>query len=926
MQVQAWTTEEGLPQNSVHALLQTPDGYLWVATEKGVARFDGIHFRIFNSADEPAFQSDDVCCMATDASGALYFGTARGVVVAWGTHFARLAGSTDNTLGLEQAANGEMLVLSEAGLGRVANDRITGLALPGGVMPTALGRGWGGSALVAAGSQLYRYRLGWFEPIGQVDAAPTSLLETGPQQLWTATAAGAELWDGQLRRVHRWVAGESLPGTRVESLEPWKGGVLIGTNRGAAVLRAGLDVAQTATALRGNAVLCGVVDREGDELFGTDAAGLMILRQHPVASVEALAGDSVTALALDAGVLWTGTRDAGLLKLRTDVAGNTAEPVRGLASGVVLALAVSAGDVWIGSPEGLDRFQGSRVQHWTAADGLPDDFVRTLLLDSDRSVWVGTRRGLAHLRDGRVERTWTVQDGLPSDVISALLRDRSGALWVGTAGGLAQLAHGKVNRLRAEPSAPVLSLLQTAGGSVWVGSSAGLSLLTDKGVVSVSSSGLQLPIAALVEDAFGNLWLRIPTGLVRVAEAALHACVGKAACALPMRQFGVADGMPGTELPAFGQPVAAKGAERLWFATRRGVAVVTPEPDESGPVPPGVAVEDVVVDGKAVEPGGEVRIGAAQRRLAVTFVGLSLRGPGQLEYRYRLRGFDKDWSRWTREDVADYTNLPAGSYVLQVQARNADGLVSRADAEVSIRVAGPLYRRWWFYVCVAVLLGAAGYGLYWLRVRRVQRDYEAVLRERNRIAREIHDTLAQDFVAVSLQLEVTAQLLQAGAAVAAREQIDATRTLVRDGIEDARSSIWALRASDAGQTLPARLAAMVERVPEASFQVSGAYRSLPPSRERELFRIAKEGVGNAARHAQASKIVVELVYSEDAVLLRVSDDGAGFDADAAVHLTGHYGVRGMQERAAAMGTVLHVRSSPGHGATVEVALRTGPGE
>ncbi len=173
---------------------------------------------------------------------------------------------------------------------------------------------------------------------------------------------------------------------------------------------------------------------------------------------------------------------------------------------------------------------------------------------------------------------------------------------------------------------------------------------------------------------------------------------------------------------------------------------------------------------------------------------------------------------------------------------------------------------------------------------------------------------------MSLQLEVTAQLLHAGASVAAKEQIDATRTLVRDGIQDARESIWAIRAGSKEESLPARLAAVVKRAEPANFLVTGAYRPLTPSREREVFRIGKEALGNAQQHARAQHIQMDLIYSEDAVLLRVSDDGAGFEIAAGANQPGPYGVRGMGERAAAMGATLTVQSAPGHGTRVELRL------
>ena len=291
-------------------------------------------------------------------------------------------------------------------------------------------------------------------------------------------------------------------------------------------------------------------------------------------------------------------------------------------------------------------------------------------------------------------------------------------------------------------------------------------------------------------------------------------------------------------------------------------------------------------------------------------------------YRFRLEGFDRDWTDAGNARSAEYTNLPAGDYRFVVEARNADGVSSAAPAMLVLHIDAPVYRRPWFYLLLAALLAATVYGVYRLRLRRVRGQFDAVLQERNRIAREIHDTLAQDFVAVSLQLEVTSQLLRGNATAAAQEQIDSTRLLVRDGIRDARESIWALRAGQTAAGLPARLQAIAGTgaEPPVTVTVTGAYRALAPSLEKEVLRIAKEAIGNARHHAQASSITASLVYLKDAVILTVRDDGAGFDVEQGAARTGHYGLRGMTERAASMGAVCSIQSGHGHGTTVTVHL------
>ncbi|WP_419804010.1 sensor histidine kinase [Terriglobus sp.] len=915
-----------MPQNSVHALLQSKDGYLWLATENGVARFNGLRFQHYSSANEPAFASDDVCCIAEATPGRVLFGTASGVVMLQDGGFSLVPGITGEVLSLQRESDGDVLVLTTAGLQRLHGESVSTVTLAGGALPGAMGPAADGSALVVAGTDLFRVLGTEIQRKGPLPRGILQIAEDAAHQIWTADASVVELRDARLQVLRQWQVGRELPGSRLESLRLWPGGALAGTNRGAAVLRSRDGVAEPVAFVANNAVLSALMDREGDAWFGTDSSGLFGLRERSIGSSAALAGESVTALAAAAdGTLWAGTRDAGLRMLRPG--GTTDQPApQRLASDVILSLVAGATDVWVGSPEGLDHIQGVHVEHMTAADGLPDDFIRSLLIARGGTVWAGTRRGVAELRDRRVERVLTVSDGLPSDVIGALLQDRDGSVWIGTVAGLARwdgkalLRIGPVNRA----AVAVASLFQTEAGTLWVGTGQGLFLLSGKRLLALNQPALRGSIAAVLADGAGNLWVRTAAGLLRASETSLRACAGQTTCGVSVRQFGVADGMPSVELPTLGYPVATRNREgMLWFATRRGLAFVNARQSEPNAVPPGIAVEEVRVDDSPAQLRSEIRVGAGRRRIAIGFAGLSLRAPAQVRFRYLLAGFDRDWSPWQSGSTAEYTNLPPGRFLFRVQAMNAEGVVSRSDATVTFRVEAPVYRRWWFYALLVLLAAAAGYGIYWLRLRRVRRDFETVLQERNRIAREIHDTLAQDFVAVSLQLEVTSQLLRGGATEAAKEQIDATRTLVREGIQDARESIWAIRAGGSKETLPARLAAVTERVDTAAFLVTGAYRALAPSREREMFRIGKEAFGNARQHAQAGHIQVELIYSEDAVLLRVSDDGAGFDVAAGAAKPGHYGVRGMRERAAAMGATLTVQSAPGQGTCVELRLIDG---
>ncbi len=924
LQRQNFTTDDGLPQNSVHAVLQTRDGFLWAATEGGVVRFDGVAFERFGTENERAFPSNDACCLAQTADGMLWIGTSDGLVRWSGTRFDRV--NTGPVLQLVAEPAGGLLVLTAHGLQRVSGLQANDIPLPGGREATAIGRARDGSPLVAAGTSLLRAQAGTFRIAGQLSIAPLDLFEDDAGCLWLRSTAEVQATCGAAQ--HRWRTGTDLPGTRLLSLLAAGTDVFAATNRGVYRIRADASSPVALPELAGTAVLSATADREGDLWFGTDTAGLATLRPQAIQTVPALATDAITSIVQTRdGVLWAGTRDSGLRRA-TGPAATVSAPLQ---QGLILSLSPgTAGDLWVGTPDGLYHSQQNRLSHLTSADGLPDDFIRSLLADGPDAVWIGTRHGAAHLRAGSVDRLLTTAEGLPSDVVGTTLRTRDGTLWFGTLHGLARLQGGRAEPVAlagGDPADSITALAEAPEGTLLVGTHSGMLAFSHAGpFTAVRVSGIQGEIDALLPDAAGNLWVRSPAGVQRLALADLLRCRPAQPCTPAVRTYGTADGMPSVDSSSDGHPSAWRTADGvLWFATRRGVARIDAAHLPIDRVPPHVVFERIQIDDLTFTPAASIRLGPGHRRFVFDYAALSLRAPLQVTYRFRLEGFDRDWIDAGTRRSAEYTNLPPGTYRLLVEARNADGTPSTTPAELQFHIAAPIYRRWWFYALLLLAAAAVVYAMYRLRLRRVQQQFTAVLNERNRIAREIHDTLAQDFVAVSLQLEVTAQLLKVQATAAAQEQIDATRLLVRDGIRDARESIWALRAGQSAADLPARLRALVDTAPATpaqSLTVTGSYRALASSFEKETLRIAKEAIGNAVRHAGAAHIELTLLYSEDAVILTVRDDGAGFDVDAGAARAGHYGLRGMRERAAAMGATLGIVSAPGQGTTVTLRLES----
>jgi signal transduction histidine kinase len=321
-----------------------------------------------------------------------------------------------------------------------------------------------------------------------------------------------------------------------------------------------------------------------------------------------------------------------------------------------------------------------------------------------------------------------------------------------------------------------------------------------------------------------------------------------------------------------------------------------------------------------------VRIQAGHVHFQFDYAGLSFSAPQKVRYRFKLEGFDRDWTEAGARRSAYYTNIPPGRYTFRVQAANNDGLWNTEGAALTFELRPHFYQTAWFYALLLAAAGSMVVLLLRLRLRRAEGEFRAVLGERNRIAREIHDTLAQGYVGISVQLEVLSELLRHKKTEAAEKHLDLTRGYVREGLADARQSIWALRSQDSGETtLPVRLRRMVEAEGghglEARFSIFGAYRAMSPETEQEFLRVAQEAIHNAKKHAGATHLFVQLEYGPEVIALEVRDDGRGFEAERE-SLPGHYGLTGMKERAAAIGGTFEVTSESGIGTTVR--LRTSP--
>ena len=922
--------ENGLPQNTVQALVQTRDGFVWLGTEVGLVRFDGNGFEVFDKNSSPALPGNDIQCLLAASDGSLWIGTSEGLA-RWKDDGAKSFTTKDGLPGndifeLWQVEDGSVGVWTSSGPANISGGR---------VQPVRNVDAYPHTALPLPGEQ--RDHVSFEEQLSN------DVFVMGGRNSLTLMQGKT-----QAHATSTLTIGKELPGTRIQAvLADRQGALWIGTNGGLARWSMGkLERLPVTDPLASASVLALMEDQEGNLWVGTETGGLHILRDQrfkALTSHDGLSSDNTTTVVEDhTGALWVGTSGGGLNVARADEAGKIAIKAynvrNGLPSDVILSLAAAPNsDMWVGTPDGLSRIRGGAVSTFTSADGLPDDFIRSLLVDGDGSLWIGTRRGLTHwLRpgSGSAMQTYTESDGLGSDLVGAMARDSAGDLWVATFAGLSRLHEGKIqNFTTAEglSSNVITALLPRMKGTLLIGTQdRGWNLWDGKRFTHVTQDRLAgTSIHAILDDGDQHLWFATGGGIARCDCAGSGAMEG--ADCLNWIEFSTADGLISRETATNSHPSAWQARDgRLWFATPKGLESVDPAHFPINLVPPPVAIERFAADDHD-QPlhaaGDSLAVPAGHNHFHFDYSALSFVAPQKVRYRFMLEGFDHNWTDAGSRRTAYYTNIPPGHYTFRVQAANNDGVWNTQGAALGFELRPHFYQTAWFYALLALAMGGFILLLLRLRLLRAEREFRVVLGERNRIAREIHDTLAQGYVGISVQLEVLSELLRHQKLDDAARHLDTTRGYVREGLADARQSIWSLRSQDAGETtLPIQMQRLVEHAGghglEAKFSLYGAYRPMSPGTEREILRVAQEAIHNVKKHADASSLMVQLEYGPAEIALEVRDNGRGFvtpNGTAPESGPGHYGLTGMRERAAVIGGNLEVTSEPGAGTTVRLS-------
>jgi signal transduction histidine kinase/ligand-binding sensor domain-containing protein len=946
----AWSVDRGLPENSVFSIVQTRDGYLWVGTTEGLARFDGLRFTIFDKANTPAIRHNQVQALFEDKAGALWIGTYGGGVVRLkdGRFRSYTAGdglAGDTVRAIDESPDGALWIGTHGtGLSRLA----------GGAFRTFTARDGLAGDLIRA-----------------VRAARDGTV-------WVGTNHGVSRLRGET--VETFTAREGLLHDVVTSLYEDRGGRMwIGTSGGLNVFENGrLRGYTTRDGLSVDRIFAIQEDRDGNLWIGTDGGGVNRFhdgRFEALRARDGLGSDVVRALYQDAeGSVWIGTHGGGLGRLRDGFIVHTAQD--GLPDDRVrTVLEDRRGAVWAATPGGLGRWQDGRWRRYTKAAGLSDNTVLALHEDRAGALWVGTRDGGLHRFESGRFQVFTTAQGLPNNTVMAITERRDGSLWVGTEGGVARYAGGRftvygtaqglsfpevralhedangdlwigtfgggVNRLRDGRFTAwtrreglsndfVYCIHEDADGALWIGTlGEGLSRIHDGRVTvfRVEDGLFHDMIFQVLDDDRDNLWMSTNRGIFRVSRRELlEVAAGRRPRATSV-SYGIADGMKTNECTGGPQPAGWRARDgRLWFPTRKGLVVIDPADADTSTQAPPVVIEQVRADRAELPPGPALEAPPGRGELEFQYTGISFVGAENMRFRYKLEGFDADWVDAGTRRLAHFTNLAPGSYRFRVKAQNKDGVWNESGAAVDVRLLPHFYQTRWFGALGILALLAAAVGIHRLRLAQVQARFGAVLAERSRIARDLHDTLEQAFTGLALQLDAAVARLAQRDADSARTHLATARELLRHGQSEARRSVRDLRSTTLeGADLATALSRAAEQLSAGTLvrivvHIRGTARPLPRDVEQNLFRIGQEAVTNAIKHAQAREVHVDLGFEADRVELHVRDDGRGFDAGTLLAPSGHFGLLGMRERAEQLGGELRFVTGPDGGTEVVVAV------
>jgi signal transduction histidine kinase/streptogramin lyase len=975
----AWRIEDGVFAGMPNAMAQTTDGYLWIGTQAGMMRFDGVRFVSWRPPEGSELPSSRINSLLGARDGSLWIGTSIGLA-RWRngslTNYGDRTGSImailedrAGTIWIARAnfsdTNGPLCKVTDTGVR--CYGRVDGLALPFAVTLASdtLGNVW-----LAGGAVVSRW---------QTSSADTYVSAgLNPAETFNGVLALAARPDGTI-----WVG----------SVHAGKGGGLQQLAQGA--WKPFVTPEFDGSTLKVTALL---LDRDSSLWVGTLNQGIYRIQGNKVdhfRSLDGLSGDAVNGLFQDReSNIWIAT-SRGIDKFR-DLRVASFSTRQGLSTDQVNSVLASRdGTVWIGNYS-LDVLRSGRITSIQPRNGLPGREMTSLLEDRAGRLWVGVDSELSVYEQGKFTKIHT-RDGSPLGIVRAMTEDVDGSIWVATRSNENRNRVLRIQglRIREEISSPQLPLANTLAadphGGVWLGLASGglaryrngqmefislnhsphdgpvhgLLVNSDGSVLAATASGLVgwqngkvqsltvrngLPcdvIYALISDTTSTLWLYAACGLIAIPNAELQRWWESPDVMVKTLLLDVFDGAQPMSTPL--RPNASQSPDgRLWFANQSVVQMIDPAHLPFNKLPPPVHVEQITADRKTYwqnfsgdASSSRLRLPPLVRDLTIDYTALSLVMPEKVHFRFKLEGQDRDWREVVNDRQVEYTNLGPGHYRFRVTACNNSGVWNEEGAFLDFSIAPAYYQTLLFRLSCAAAFVLLLWALYQLRLRELARQFnmrlEERVNERTRIARELHDTLLQNLHGLLFRFQAARNMLPKRTEEA-MESLDGAITRTEQAIAESRDTIKDLRSERLTPTDLAELLTQTGRELESVADANGnppvfraiaegERQTLSPALQDEVYRIARELLRNAFQHARAHQIEAEIRYDKHLLRILIRDDGKGMDPKVLKEggQPGHWGLPGVRERAKQIGARLDFWSEAGAGTEVQLTVPVSAG-
>jgi signal transduction histidine kinase/ligand-binding sensor domain-containing protein len=971
----SWSVKDGIP-GPVVAIAQTPDGYLWLGTHAGLYRFDGQNLVPW----EPERAGDklprsSITALLTARDGSLWIGFTSSAVSRLRNGVLKTYTPADGlhiggVLSIAEDLNSSIWVGGACGFSRFVHGRWSrvgaelGYRAPGARQLLVDHRGtlWVATDGFNFGlnkdsirvNTILKLRLNGkqFEPTGQPVGYVAQLAEAPDGEIWMAEGSGP----GPTVRP---VEGHSSQNIErpVQAL-PWC--ILFDgqTDLWIGLLRGGIRRAQdfkrleeisfdrfvSKDGLSSDGVRVAFKDREGNIWFGTNR-GLDRFRENkatPFSVKEGLSPNPQVALTTTRdGKVWIYNYARDLIQhfLGGRIINQTLLPYSPSDSTRVLSVYSDKDRVWLGGSFSLAEGIGGRFSYVRVPGFSLGNTVEAITSDSSGDLWIviweGSKSSVKRLRKG----TWTDfrnRPDLPNGRCRILFGDARGRVWLGfETGDVAVYENDRFRRYSTSDGLPpgkVLSITGDSAGYVWVAGEGGLSQFDGQRFVTLTKEN-GLPgssVSAVLEDGDGYLWIAGELGIIRVTRQEVQNALRSSSYQMQRLFLDTTDDLPG--LPALEEPfpAATKSAGgRLWFATTDGIAMIDPRRLPMNAVPPPVVIQTVTADNRRFPISPKLRLPPKVRNLEIGFAALSLSVPERVLCRYELEGYDTDWHGPVATRSATYTNLPPRQYRFRVAGANDDGVWNEDGATLQFDIAPMFYETNWFRLLCGMVAGFLVWMVYRWRLRfvtaRLDLQHAERLSERERIARELHDTLLQSIQGLMLRFQAVAKEIPDDEPT--RLMLDSALDRADEVMEEGRGRVTALRTfyeeCDLAQAF-SRVAQEFVGASQTAFRVvvEGTVRSLHPMVRDEAYRIGREAVVNAFLHSHSRNIEVEICYSPKELRIRIQDDGCGIGSEviASAGKPSHWGLRGMTERANKIRARLNISSRVGMGTEIELRV------